>query len=176
VSRRSRVIVRPPQEADAELYLAQMRTSRAFHRPWIVAPTDRAAWDRMMERHATPQVEVLFAVRREDGAITGTFVLSQIFYGPFRNAYLGFWATKAYAGQGYMAEAMDGVLRHAFRKLRLHRVEANVQPGNAASIALVRRCGFRHEGFAPRYLKVGGRWRDHERFAIVAEDWRPRSD
>ena len=73
---------------------------------------------------------MLFAVRREDGAITGTFVLSQIFYGPFCNAYLGYWATQAYAGQGYMTEGMAGVLRHAFRKLKLHRVEANVQPGN----------------------------------------------
>jgi [ribosomal protein S5]-alanine N-acetyltransferase len=175
VSRGGRVIVRPPEAADADDYLERMRASRAFHRPWIVAPTDRASWDRLMERHATEQVEVLFAVRRADAAIVGTFVLSQIFYGQFRNAYLGFWATAGHERRGYMTEGMHGVLRHAFRTLRLHRVEANVQPGNAASLALVRRCGFRHEGFSPRYLKVAGRWRDHERFAIVADEWRPGS-
>ena len=168
---RSRVRVRTPEEADADEYIAEMRASKRFHHPWIVAPTDRAAWDALMARHATPEVEVLFAVRREDGAIVGTFVLSQIFYGPFRNAYLGYWATAAYAGQGYMAEGMAGLLRHAFRKLRLHRVEANVQPGNTASIALLERCSFRHEGFSRRYLKVAGRWRDHERYAITVEDW-----
>jgi ribosomal-protein-alanine N-acetyltransferase len=173
---RSRVVVRPPRESDAEEYIAQMRASRRFHHPWIVAPTDRAAWDALMARHATPQVEVLFAARREDDAVTGTFVLSQIFYGPFCNAYLGYWATLAYAGQGYMTEGMEGVLRYAFRQLKLHRLEANVQPGNTASIALLERTGFRREGFSPRYLKVAGRWRDHERYAIVAEDRRRASD
>ena len=61
---RSRVIVRGPEEADADTYIALMRASRRFHHPWIVAPTDREAWDRLLARHATPEVEVLFAVRR----------------------------------------------------------------------------------------------------------------
>jgi [ribosomal protein S5]-alanine N-acetyltransferase len=173
---RSRLIVRGPEEADAEPYIALMRASRRFHHPWIVAPTDRDSWDSLLARHATPEVEMLFAARREDGAIVGTFVLSQIFYGPFCNAYLGYWATHEYAGAGYMSEAMAGVQRHAFRKLKLHRIEANVQPGNTASIALLKRTGFRREGFSPRYLKVAGRWRDHERWAITVEDWRGRSD
>jgi ribosomal-protein-alanine N-acetyltransferase len=172
---RARVVVRGPQDIDADAYIAQMRASRRFHHPWIVAPTDRATWDRLMARNETPAVEVLFAVRREDAAVTGTFVLSQIFYGPFCNAYLGYWATQAHTGEGYMSEGMAGVLRHAFRKLRLHRVEANVQPANTASVALLDRSGFRREGFSPRYLKVAGRWRDHERWAITVEDWRLRS-
>jgi [ribosomal protein S5]-alanine N-acetyltransferase len=71
-----------------------------------------------------------------------------------------------------MREALHLALRHAFGPLRLHRVEANIQPGNAPSRALVRRAGFRREGFSPRYLKIGGRWRDHERWALVCEDWR----
>jgi ribosomal-protein-alanine N-acetyltransferase len=74
-----------------------------------------------------------------------------------------------------MTEGMDGVLRHAFKTLKLHRVEANVQPGNTGSIALLERSGFRREGFSPRYLKVAGRWRDHERWAILAEDRRRAS-
>ncbi len=69
---------------------------------------------------------------------------------------------------------MHLVLREAFTTLRLHRLEANIQPGNRASILLVQRCGFELEGFSPRYLKVGGRWRDHERWAIRADTWRAR--
>jgi len=70
---------------------------------------------------------------------------------------------------------MQLMLRHAFRGLKLHRVEANIQPGNVASLALVKRAGFTHEGFSRRYLKVCGHWRDHERWAILAENWRARS-
>jgi ribosomal-protein-alanine N-acetyltransferase len=71
-----------------------------------------------------------------------------------------------------MTDALRLLLEEAFERLRLHRVEANIQPGNAASISLVRRSGFRLEGLSPRYLKIGGRWRDHERWAILSEDWR----
>jgi ribosomal-protein-alanine N-acetyltransferase len=71
-----------------------------------------------------------------------------------------------------MREGIELVLHDAFAVLRLHRIEANIQPGNHASIALARGAGFSREGFSPRYLKIGGRWRDHERWAILAEDWR----
>ena len=72
-----------------------------------------------------------------------------------------------------MREGVSLAVSHAFRVLRIHRVEANVQPENQASIALVRSLGFRKEGLSQRYLKVAGRWRDHERWATLAEDWRP---
>ena len=98
--------------------------------------------------------------------------LSEIVRGNFRSAYLGYYAFVPHAGRGHMTEGLALALRWAFRELHLHRVEANIQPGNAASRALVRRLGFRREGFSPRYLKIAGRWRDHERWALVAEDWR----
>jgi ribosomal-protein-alanine N-acetyltransferase len=107
--------------------------------------------------------------RKEDQRIVGTITLSQIFRGGFQNAYLGYYVGSPYANRGYMTEAVQLALRYAFKKLKLHRVEANVQPGNSASIALIRRAGFMQEGFSRRYLKVCGRWRDHERWAITVE-------
>ena len=71
-----------------------------------------------------------------------------------------------------MRAALQLVLDQAFGPLALHRVEANIQPGNAPSVALARGAGFRLEGFSPRYLLIGGRWRAHERYAITAEDRR----
>jgi ribosomal-protein-alanine N-acetyltransferase len=70
-----------------------------------------------------------------------------------------------------MSEGLRMVLRRAFRMHRLHRVEANIQPGNRASRRVVGRLGFRREGFSPRYLKIGGRWCDHERWALTHEEW-----
>ena len=91
-----------------------------------------------------------------------------------RSAYLGYYAFVPHAGRGYMSEGLALALRWAFRELHLHRVEANIQPANEASRALVRRLGFRREGFSRQYLKIGGRWRDHERWALLAEDWHGR--
>jgi ribosomal-protein-alanine N-acetyltransferase len=71
-----------------------------------------------------------------------------------------------------MTEAVAEVLTRSFTVLELHRIEANVQPVNTASIAVLQRNGFTKEGFSRRYLKIGGRWRDHERWAIIKEDWK----
>jgi len=94
--------------------------------------------------------------------------LSNIVRGLFQSGYLGYYAFAGYERRGYMTQGLEAVVRHAFKTLKLHRLEANIQPGNVASIALVRACGFEKEGYSPRYLKIGGRWRDHERWAIRA--------
>ena len=169
---RHRLVLRPPTASDREELLRLARASRALHRPWVDPPTDPSAFRSFLRRSRLPSVRAFLVVRREDAAIVGAFALSQIFLGSFRSAYLGYWVGAPHAGRGYMTEAMELLLRHAFGPLKLHRVEANVQPGNVASRALVRRTGFRKEGFSPRYLKVRGRWRDHERWAITAEDFR----
>jgi ribosomal-protein-alanine N-acetyltransferase len=77
-----------------------------------------------------------------------------------------------YRASGHMRAGLAAVIRLAFRSYGLHRLEANIQPDNSRSIALVRGLGFELEGFSPRYLKIGGRWRDHERWALTAESWR----
>lgn len=93
----------------------------------------------------------------------------------FRSAYLGYYVGARFSNQRFMTEALQLVLRYAFQRLKLHRLEANIQPGNQASISLVRRAGFVREGFSRKYLKIDGRWRDHERWAILAEDWRQQN-
>ena len=170
-----RVFLRPPSSADREEFTSLMRASRAFHRPWATAPTDDDRFAAYLADARRPDFEALLVCRHADGAIIGFFNLSQITRGLLQSAYLGYAAGKPFAGQGYMREGLELVLRHAFLTLRLHRVEANIQPGNRASLALARGAGFRREGFSPRYLKIGGRWRDHERWAILAEEWRSRN-
>lgn len=169
-----RVYLRTPVEADRAEFTAAMRASARFHSPWMTGVTTDADYDRLLERVADERHDPNFVCRFEDDAIVGFFNLSEIVRGLFQNAYLGYGAVAQHAGQGYMTEGMELLLERAFTELGLHRIEANIQPGNSRSIALARRGGFVHEGFSKRYLKIGGRWRDHERFAIRLEQWRAR--
>jgi ribosomal-protein-alanine N-acetyltransferase len=175
VSPSGRVYLRSPTRTDREEFLTLMRASRAFHSPWATAPTDDERFAAYLADARRADFEALLLCRTEDDAILGFFNLSQIVRRGFQSAYLGYSVGKPFAGQGYMRDGLELVLRHAFATLRLHRVEANIQPTNASSIGLARGAGFRREGFSPRYLKIGGRWRDHERWAILAEEWRRRT-
>lgn len=113
-----------------------------------------------------------FLIRLRQGSeLIGMVNISEIVRGGFQSAYLGYCTFVPHHGQGLMREGLALVIQHGFRKMKLHRLEANIQPGNEASRQLVKRLGFRLEGFSPRYLKIGGRWRDHERWAILAEGW-----
>jgi [ribosomal protein S5]-alanine N-acetyltransferase len=170
LERGERVYLRRPTAADAKEVIATVRASRDLHRSWVYPTDTKIAFDGYIRRNRESDFVGLLICRRSDGRIIGMANLSQIFRGNLQGAYLGFWASAEFAGQGYMAEGLQLVLHFAFKRLRLHRLEANVQPENQKSKALIKRSGFRYEGFSPRYLKVGGKWRDHERWAIVAEE------
>jgi ribosomal-protein-alanine N-acetyltransferase len=166
----SRVQLRDLVLADREAFLEMVRESRDLHRPWTYPPERADQFDDLVSRTVRDDFKCLAAVLVENGDLVGIFTISQIVRGYFQSAYLGYYANARHAGKGLMAEAMALVLDHAFGPLSLHRLEANIQPGNAPSIALARSAGFRLEGYSPRYLLIGGRWRDHERYAITADE------
>jgi ribosomal-protein-alanine N-acetyltransferase len=168
----SRVRLADPQPEDRREFLDLVEASAELHRPWTYPPADVASFRRLLERNRADNFFALLARRIEDDAIVGLFEFSEVVRGAFQNAYLGYWVGAPYARQGYMREGMQLALRFAFNELRLHRVEANIQPTNEPSLALARGSGFRREGYSPRYLKIGGRWRDHERWAILADETR----
>jgi ribosomal-protein-alanine N-acetyltransferase len=166
----ARVRLRVLDRADREEFLALARESRALHRPWTYPPERADQFDDLFARSRRDDFVCLLAVAAPGGEIAGVFTISQIVRGAFQSAYLGYYANARFARQGMMREAMEQVLDHAFGPLALHRLEANIQPGNEPSIALARGAGFRLEGFSPRYLLIGGQWRDHERYAITVDE------
>lgn len=172
LQRGTRVYLRAPTQADRDEFLARNRESTRFYRGKASPMTGARAYAAYVARCRRSDFAGLLVCRVDGDEIVGVFNVSQIFRGVFRSAYLGYQVFEPYAGQGYMTDAMALVLRHVFVTLRLHRIEANIQPTNPASLALVRRAGFTCEGFSRRYLKIGGRWRDHERWALLVEDWR----
>jgi ribosomal-protein-alanine N-acetyltransferase len=115
-----------------------------------------------------PSNYAFLVCRKQDQAIVGVINVSNVVRGLFQSGYLGYYVFAGFERQGHMRQGLQAVIRYSFKVLKLHRLEANIQPANAASLALVAACGFNKEGFSPRYLKIGGRWRDHERWAILA--------
>jgi ribosomal-protein-alanine N-acetyltransferase len=166
------VYLRVPVSADARVFCAQVRLSAPLHRRWVAPPATPVRFRSWLGDPADQRRRVYLVCRREDDALVGTYIISEIVRGPFQTAFLGYYGFLPLARQGLMRAGLSLVLREAFRSLGLHRLEANIQPGNAASIALVSAAGFRLEGYSRRYLKVAGRWRDHERWALLAEDWK----
>ena len=159
---------------DFEEMRVLFEASRKFYKGLIDTPDTIEKFAAYVARNESEANECFVICRQTDERIVGAINLSQIFRKAFQNAYLGYSLGAGDTGKGYMTEAVELVLRFAFKELKLHRVEANVQPENLPSISVLKRCGFTREGFSRKYLKIGGKWRDHERFAIIREDWRTK--
>ena len=180
VRRGRTVFLRPPAHTDQGPFLAAVAQSKRLHRQWVQPPTTPAAFRLYVRRYATDPLRDLAHARcagfvvceRSTDAMAGVYNFSEIIHGALQSAFLGYYAFDGMNGRGFMREGLALALEQAFRVLRLHRVEVNVQPVNERSIALVEAAGFVHEGYSRRYVKVAGRWRDHVRYALLVEDWR----
>jgi ribosomal-protein-alanine N-acetyltransferase len=164
------VSLRTPSLADSKEFLDAAARSRELHHPWFEAPSDIDAYRAYCERVQGDETEG-FLIVEEGGGLVGYATIGNIVRARFQSAYLGFAAFEPFAGHGLMRAGVRLVLEQAFGPLDLHRIEANVQPGNERSAAMVKKLGFRLEGHSPRYLFIDGEWRDHDRYAITREEW-----
>jgi [ribosomal protein S5]-alanine N-acetyltransferase len=166
------VHIRPPREGDLEPYAQAVRRSAEHIGEWNPVEPDGLA---ELIRCQGPALRTYLIVDDASGGIVGKCNVSGITRARFNNGSLGYDSYLPYAGTGRMTAGMRQVVERCFATfpdgLALHRLEINVQPGNARSIALARRLGFRHEGFSPRMLYLNDAWRDHERFALTSEEW-----
>ncbi len=155
--------------ADAPELIAANLANQDYHLPWVTSFVDQAGFDAWFGRSVSGPNVSLIARDANTNAIAGVVNISEIAMGAFQSAYLGYYGMAQFGGLGIMTEALRMAIAFAFGELGLHRLEANIQPGNAASIALVGRLGFKQEGFSERYLKINGVWRDHERWALLKD-------
>ncbi len=131
-------------------------------------PSSAEEFQAYLRRYQQPGEESLLICLRGTGAIAGLVNINSIIRGRFQCGSLSYAAFAPTAGHGYLTEGVGLAVRYAFEQLRLHRLEANIQPGNHPSRRLVQRLGFRREGYSPEMLFIDGAWRDHERWAITA--------
>ena len=163
-------ILELPSKGMRSEFLAAVKRSRELHGHWVSPPRTAKAFDKSLERFRS-NAHVGYWVLTESGELAGAINVNEIVLGSFRSGYLGYYALAPHHGRGYMTAGLRAVVSRAFRQLHLHRLEANIQPDNEASRRLVKRLGFKLEGYSPRYLKIAGKWRDHERWAVTLEDW-----
>jgi ribosomal-protein-alanine N-acetyltransferase len=165
----ARVALRPLGPGDQDEFVTQARASVKLHHPWYSMPTTRETFQTYLAKFSQPTAEGFLVCPRDGGALAGMVTIDSIIRGRYQSASLSYAAFVAAAGRGHMSAGVALVLRYAFCELRLHRLEASIQPANQASLRLVGRLGFRKEGYSPTMLFIDGAWRDHERWAITRE-------
>ena len=174
VATRPTTYLRKPTAADATEFVECVRASRDHLVPFVHAADEPSAYRGWIARGNRGDTEQFLVCCREDDAIAGFVNLNNIVRGSLQSASAGWASFLPHAGRGHLRDGVEMVLELAFTQLRLHRIEANIQPPNERSRTLAVRCGFSLEGFSPRFLRIGGEWRDHERWALLVEDWRRR--
>lgn len=174
VAARQRTYLRKPGQGDGREFVDRVLASRTHLEPFVHAADSMSAFRSWLARGRRSDVEQFLVCRREDDAIAGFVNLNNITGGGLQSAAMGWAGFLPHLGRGHLSDGVELVCEVAFTQLRLHRVEANIQPANDRSRALAVRCGFRLEGFSPSYLQIGGQWRDHERWALLEDEWRRR--
>jgi ribosomal-protein-alanine N-acetyltransferase len=178
-----RLLLRPPAHSDFRAWAALRRDSADFLKPW--EPTwaedhltrksfvNRVYWASRSIGQGT--AVPLFLERREDGRLMGAITLDHIRRGPAQAGMIGYWVGAPFARQGFMREALTGLIHYAFTELDMSRLESACLPENTASRALLERCGYKYEGVAQSYLQINGRWRNHVLYANLRSDRRGRA-
>jgi len=164
-----RVTLRFLASRDQDEFVNLVAASRDLHHPWMFLPNNPRDFQIYVARFDHVNAESLLICVRDTGAIAGIVNINTIIRGAFQNGSLGYAAFAPAAGQGYMTEGLGLIIRYAFSRLALHRLEAQIQPGNHASRRLVERLGFRNEGYSPDLLFIDGIWRGHDRWAITSD-------
>lgn len=165
-----RVAIRHVTEQDHAELGALSRQSTGLHRPWVPErEMTGEAFTEYLARFEQPGHEGLLICLCGTGEIVGAVNINNIVRGTLQNGTLGYVAYSSTTGRGYMTEGLGLVVRYAFGELGLHRLEADIQPGNTRSARLVARLGFRLEGHSPAFQFIDGAWRDHDRWALTAE-------
>ena len=157
----------PRRERD---YLDASHRSRALHRGLVTAAATSADYCDYLERAARPTQESFLVVTAASGQLAGVVDILDIARDAMPYGRLAYFAFVPYAGLGLMREGVQQAIDVSFRELDLARLDADIQPGNARSRALIERLGFRRSCVSPLQLKVGARWRAHERWTLLRAD------
>ncbi|MGG5258106.1 GNAT family N-acetyltransferase [Phycicoccus avicenniae] len=170
------VVLRPLALRDESAFQSVRRANADWLEPWDAtspepdAPT-RTFADLVAHYDAEAAAGRALPLAVEvGGRFVGQVNVGTVVLGAFRSCYVGYWVSRSVAGRMVVPTGVALVADHLFGRVGLHRMEVNIRPENTASLAVVRKLGFRSEGRRPRYLHIDGDWRDHLSFALTVED------
>jgi ribosomal-protein-alanine N-acetyltransferase len=163
------VVIRLLSAADRQEFVSLVQASAEFLSPWVILPDSFDRFDKYLSRFDGVSAVCILICARDTGAIVGTVSISDIIRGPYQRGTVGYNSFADSARRGYMSEGFMQVFNLAFEELGLHRLEADMQPGNVPSLKFAEKVGFRHEGYSPAFICIKGTWRDHERWAINSD-------
>ena len=168
-----RLFLRKLTRNDCDEFIELASRSRELHCPWIYAPQTPADFVAYLRRFERTEAAALVTCHKESREIAGFFTINEIIRGFYLRASVGYGVFMPNERQGYMKEGFELVFRYAFGKpgrgLGLHRLEADIQGNNHASVRLAESSGFKWEGISSAYIRIHGKWVDHERYAITSE-------
>lgn len=167
--RLSQVTLRPVAADDEGRFLELASLSAGLHHPWVGLPRTPSAFSDYLKKSDQGTAVCMVLCLKGGGDLVGMININDIVRGSYQRGVLGYAVFLPYAGQGYMSAGVALAVHYAFERLDLHRVEADIQPENEASLSLVRRLGFRREGLSPGFIRIREVWRDHERWAITRD-------
>ncbi|HEX2051272.1 MAG TPA: GNAT family protein [Actinomycetota bacterium] len=170
--------IRALRPSDAEELLRLRLRNRDFFRPWEPVPGPghfTLGGQRLdiecCEDDARVGRAYVFGIFDATDTLVGRVALTSVVRLSWCNANLGYYVARDHNGRGHATDAVRLAVTFAFRDAGLHRVQAGVMPANKPSLRVVDKAGFRREGYAPRYLRIAGRWEDHVLFAVTVEEW-----
>jgi ribosomal-protein-alanine N-acetyltransferase len=163
-----RSILRRVAAGDRDEFVLLAKDSEELHADWIRLPKTANEFDEYLARYDEETGVSTVVCRATTGEIAGFINISEIVRGPYLRATVGYGVFAPSEKQGYMTEGLKLAIQLAFDELGLHRLEADIQPGNLRSKQLVERVGFHREGLSPGFVLISGTWRDHERWAVTA--------
>lgn len=175
------ITLRPLRHTDAMRWREVRRRNVDWLQPWEATLPPEAIAD----GEAAPTFSMMVRrLRREgregralpwgivhQGRLVGQLTVGGIAYGSLRAGYIGYWIDQDVAGRGIMPTAVAMACDYCLDVLRLHRIEINIRPENAASLRVVEKLGIHREGSRPAYLHIDGQWRDHVTFVVNAGDF-----
>ena len=165
----NRVYLSKPIVDRMDEFLDKANASKNLHALWTKPPLNQNEFMAYLARIEKENQEGFFISLNETNEIIGVININEIVKDAFNSGYLGCYCFSGYEKQGLMSEGLWLLMDYAFNTMKLHRLEANIQPDNINSLFLVTRCGFVKEGYSKKYLNIDNKWQDHVRYALTTE-------